>query len=112
MGPQCISLFNTAGNHVIRYNECYCDLTNGRVPPGQEAHGVRGEPVYAPPRRRIQLRDEDRPGTGHGRPPARRSSVAIRCRGETAVTTLAEPGSSTIHIQRTAIRRKYAKEPS
>ena len=23
MGPQCISLFNTAGNHVIRYNECF-----------------------------------------------------------------------------------------
>ncbi len=27
-GPQCISLFNTAGNHVIRYNECYSDLTH------------------------------------------------------------------------------------
>ena len=26
MGPQAISLFNTAGNHVIRYNECYSDL--------------------------------------------------------------------------------------
>ncbi len=26
MGPQYISLFNTAGNHVIRYNECYSDL--------------------------------------------------------------------------------------
>jgi hypothetical protein len=26
MGPQCISLFNTAGNHVIRYNECWSDL--------------------------------------------------------------------------------------
>lgn len=25
-GPQCITLFNTAGNHVIRYNECYSDL--------------------------------------------------------------------------------------
>ncbi|HUT90027.1 MAG TPA: right-handed parallel beta-helix repeat-containing protein [Thermoguttaceae bacterium] len=25
-GPQCISLFDTAGNHVIRYNECYSDL--------------------------------------------------------------------------------------
>ena len=25
-GPQCISLFNTAGNHVIRYNECYSDM--------------------------------------------------------------------------------------
>jgi len=25
-GPQCISMFNTAGNHVIRYNECYSDL--------------------------------------------------------------------------------------
>ncbi|MCX6909949.1 MAG: right-handed parallel beta-helix repeat-containing protein [Verrucomicrobia bacterium] len=26
MGPQCISLFNTAGNHVIRYSECFSDL--------------------------------------------------------------------------------------
>lgn len=25
-GPQCITLFNTAGNHVIRYNECFSDL--------------------------------------------------------------------------------------
>jgi hypothetical protein len=25
-GPQCISLFNTAGNHVVRYNECFSDL--------------------------------------------------------------------------------------
>ncbi len=25
-GPQAISLFNTAGNHVIRYNECWSDL--------------------------------------------------------------------------------------
>lgn len=25
-GPQCISLFNTAGNQVVRYNECYSDL--------------------------------------------------------------------------------------
>ena len=25
-GPQCISLFNTEGNHVIRYNECYSDM--------------------------------------------------------------------------------------
>lgn len=25
-GPQGISLFDTAGNHVIRYNECYSDL--------------------------------------------------------------------------------------
>lgn len=28
MGPQCISLFNTDGNHVIRYNECTSDLTH------------------------------------------------------------------------------------
>ncbi len=28
MGPQCITLFNTAGNHVIRYNECYSDLNH------------------------------------------------------------------------------------
>jgi hypothetical protein len=26
MGPQCISLFNAGGNHVIRYNECFSDL--------------------------------------------------------------------------------------
>ena len=26
MGPQVITLFNTGGNHVIRYNECYSDL--------------------------------------------------------------------------------------
>jgi len=26
MGPQYITLFNTAGNHVLRYNECYSDL--------------------------------------------------------------------------------------
>lgn len=25
-GPQAISLFNTAGNHVLRYNECWSDL--------------------------------------------------------------------------------------
>jgi hypothetical protein len=25
-GPQCISLFDTAGHHVIRYNECWSDL--------------------------------------------------------------------------------------
>ena len=25
-GPQCISLFDTAGNHVIRYYECFSDL--------------------------------------------------------------------------------------
>src|SRR2546423_10737880 len=25
-GPQAISLFNTDGNHVIRYNECWSDL--------------------------------------------------------------------------------------
>jgi hypothetical protein len=26
MGPQCITLFNAGGNHVIRYNECYSDM--------------------------------------------------------------------------------------
>ena len=26
MGPQCITLFNTGGNHVIRYNECFSDM--------------------------------------------------------------------------------------
>jgi hypothetical protein len=28
MGPQAISLFNTAGNHVIRYNECFSDMNH------------------------------------------------------------------------------------
>jgi hypothetical protein len=28
MGPQCISLYDTDGNHVIRYNECTSDLTH------------------------------------------------------------------------------------
>ncbi|WP_414662968.1 hypothetical protein [Horticoccus sp. 23ND18S-11] len=27
-GPQAISLFDTAGNHVIRYNECWSDLAH------------------------------------------------------------------------------------
>ena len=26
MGPQCITLFNAGGNHVIRYNECWSDM--------------------------------------------------------------------------------------
>jgi hypothetical protein len=26
MGPQCISLFDTGGNHVIRHNECWSDM--------------------------------------------------------------------------------------
>jgi hypothetical protein len=25
-GPQCVSLFNAGGNHVIRYNECWSDM--------------------------------------------------------------------------------------
>ncbi|MGM0490389.1 MAG: hypothetical protein ACQESR_27000, partial [Planctomycetota bacterium] len=25
-GPQCISLFNAGGNHVVRYNACYSDM--------------------------------------------------------------------------------------
>ncbi len=25
-GPQCVTLFDTGGNHVIRYNECWSDL--------------------------------------------------------------------------------------
>jgi hypothetical protein len=26
LGPQCITLFDTGGNHVIRYNECWSDM--------------------------------------------------------------------------------------
>lgn len=45
-GPQCISLFNTAGNHVIRYNECWSDLEhmyNDAIGGGENA-SFRGSP--------------------------------------------------------------------
>jgi hypothetical protein len=56
-------------------NDFDYDLTNGRVPPDQEAHGVRGEPIYAtgtgydPATRagRFQLAP-DSPGAGAGQP--------------------------------------------
>jgi hypothetical protein len=45
-GPQCISLFNTAGNHVIRYNECFSDLGHmyNDVIGGGSNGGFRGSP--------------------------------------------------------------------
>ena len=56
-------------------NDFDYDLYNGRVPPSQEAHGVRGEPVYAagagfdPATKtgRFQLAP-DSPGAGAGQP--------------------------------------------
>ena len=42
--PQNHSISNNEKNVDNDYNY---DLLNGQVPPGQEAHGVRGEPVYA-----------------------------------------------------------------
>jgi hypothetical protein len=69
MGSQCITLFNTAGNHVIRYNECWSDLEH------MYNDGIRGEPAYAPgagfdpatKTGRFQL-TPDSPGAGAGQP--------------------------------------------
>ncbi|MGQ9561930.1 MAG: hypothetical protein ACUVQG_05560 [Thermogutta sp.] len=47
-GPQCISFFNTAGNHVIRYNEMFSDLDhmyNDVVGGGSNA-SYRGSPSH------------------------------------------------------------------
>lgn len=47
-GPQYISLFNTAGNHVFRYNECYSDLDhmcNDGIGGGSNA-SFRGAPGH------------------------------------------------------------------
>ncbi|MBI5397542.1 MAG: right-handed parallel beta-helix repeat-containing protein [Verrucomicrobia bacterium] len=48
MGPQCISLFNTAGNHVIRYNECFSDLEHmyNDVIGGGSNGSFRGSPGH------------------------------------------------------------------
>ena len=56
-------------------NDFDYDLYNGRVPPGHEAHGVRGEPVYAAgagfddatKTGQFQL-DPSSPGAGAGQP--------------------------------------------
>ncbi len=47
-GPQAISLFNTAGNHVIRYNECYSDLEHmyNDVIGGGSNGSFRGSPGH------------------------------------------------------------------
>lgn len=39
--------YSASDNRRNRDNDFDYDLTNGRIPPGQEAHGVRGEPIYA-----------------------------------------------------------------
>ena len=46
MGPQCISLFDTAGNHVIRYNECFSDMEHmyNNVIGGGSNGSFRGSP--------------------------------------------------------------------
>ncbi len=47
-GPQCISFFNTSGNHVIRYNEMYSDMDhmfNDIVGGGSNA-SYRGSPGH------------------------------------------------------------------
>lgn len=48
MGPQAISLFNTAGNHVIRYNECTSDLEHmyNDVIGGGSNGSFRGSPGH------------------------------------------------------------------
>ena len=46
MGPQCITLFNTAGNHVIRYNEFWSDLEHmyNHIVGGGSNGSFRGSP--------------------------------------------------------------------
>lgn len=48
MGPQCISLFNTAGNHIIRYNECFSDIDHmyNDVIGGGSNGSFRGSPGH------------------------------------------------------------------
>lgn len=47
-GPQCISFFNTAGNHVIRYNEMYSDLDHmyNDIVGGGSNGSYRGSPSH------------------------------------------------------------------
>jgi photosystem II stability/assembly factor-like uncharacterized protein len=47
-GPQCITLVDTAGNHVIRYNECYSDLDHmyNDVIGGGSNGSFRGSPGH------------------------------------------------------------------
>jgi hypothetical protein len=40
--------FSASHNRQNTDNTFDYDLYNGRIPEGQEAHGIRGEPVYAP----------------------------------------------------------------
>ena len=45
-GPQCISLFNAGGNHVIRYNECWSDMEHmfNDIIGGSSNGSFRGSP--------------------------------------------------------------------
>jgi hypothetical protein len=47
-GPQCISFFNTAGNHVIRYNEMFSDLDHmyNDIVGGGSNGSYRGSPSH------------------------------------------------------------------
>lgn len=47
-GPQCISFFDTAGNHVIRYNEMYSDLDHmyNDIVGGGSNGSYRGSPGH------------------------------------------------------------------
>jgi hypothetical protein len=40
--------WSASDNKANADNSFDYDLCNGRVPPSQEAHAVRGEPIYAP----------------------------------------------------------------
>ncbi|MCU0914700.1 MAG: hypothetical protein MUC88_09070, partial [Planctomycetes bacterium] len=69
------SHWSASDNKANTDNSFDYDLYNGRVPPSQEAHGVRGEPIYAPGAGfdpvtgtgRFQLAP-DSPGVGVGQP--------------------------------------------
>jgi hypothetical protein len=40
--------YSASANKQNTSNDFDYDLANGRIPPGQESHGVRGEPIYVP----------------------------------------------------------------
>ena len=72
LSPEGHSLSNNKANIDNDYDY---DLFNGQIPPDHEAHGIRGEPIYAPgagldPKTRsghFQLAP-DSPGAGAGEP--------------------------------------------
>jgi hypothetical protein len=69
------SNYSASQNNKNIGNDFDYDLFNGRIPPGQQVHGIRGEPVYAPnagfdsatKTGRFQLVPES-PGVGAGKP--------------------------------------------